>query len=160
MKNNGYNLTRLDISPTDGLDLDERDALEYFFGKNQEEAAELLHQNFTHYIDYLAYMGDRAFYYYLGSVKLYIKKNVNDFLPSDYVELGQELLPICQFKEKTSQSCTPKLNEDFQWIASFIINNLCKILQDDESWVLDSMLISDRKIGNLIKRWKEYSETP
>lgn len=153
MKKADYKLTKSDISPTNGKDLDESHALKYFFEKNQEEAAELLQENFSYYIDSLAYMGDRAFYYYLGSVKLYLEMNEKVFYPSDYVSIARELLLVFQGKKAFSSSFMLRSCDDFQWISSFITSHLYKIISDNESWVTDDMLISDEKIKNLIKRW-------
>ena len=53
-------MSRLDISPSNGLDLDERSALEHFFGKNQEDAVALFEENFGYYAEELTYMGNKA----------------------------------------------------------------------------------------------------
>ena len=153
MKKGEYTLIRSDISPTDGLDLDERFALEHFLGKNQEDAVTLFEENFGYYAEDLTYMGDKAFSYYIGSVKLYLERNEDKFEPSDYVSIAYDLLSVFQYKKESLRSGIQELNEYYLWIVSFIINRLNKIVQDDNSWVVDSDLISERKIRSLIRRW-------
>lgn len=62
-----------DISPTGGVDLDERSVAKIFLGKTQKEAADLFFKNSCHYVDYLRYMGDKAFAYYFPSIIPYLE---------------------------------------------------------------------------------------
>ena len=64
--------TREDISPTLGLDLDERAALEHFFGKTQSEASGLFFENPEYFSDDLMWMGRKAFAFYFPSLEPYI----------------------------------------------------------------------------------------
>ena len=144
-------LTRKDISPTDGVDLDERMALEHFFGKSREEALELLRQDFSYYVEDLTYMGDKAFFYYLGAVKDYLEEGA--FSPSDYVDMARELLGVFQYRE----SLIP--NDDILWIGEHIATRLEEIVRHDESWADEPFLISEKKIRNLTKRWREGTAT-
>lgn len=150
-------VSRLDISPTDGLDLDERFALEHFLGKNQEEAAALLSLDFSYYMEDLSHMGEKAFLYYLGAVRLYLERGEEKFAPSDYVEVAHTLLYVFQGRTESSPSWLQNANDDVSWIVSFIVSRLQKIIQDDESWVVDDMLISDKKIRSIIRRWCRFS---
>ena len=160
MKKREYSLTRLDISPTNGLDLDERTALVHFFGKNQEDAATLFEENFGYYAEDLTYMGNKAFFYYLGSVKSYLESNEDELTPSDYVSIAYDLLIPFQCKKESSLSEALELNEYYRWIVSFVMNNLNNIIQDDNSWIVDPDLISEKKIKSLIRRWGELGYPP
>lgn len=62
-----------EISPTNGLDLDEKSAAEHFFGKSQEEAAALFMDNAAHYEGYLLHMGGVAFAYYFPALLPYLE---------------------------------------------------------------------------------------
>jgi hypothetical protein len=64
--------TREDISPTSGVDLDERAALEHFFGKSQSEAAALFFESPEYFADDLMWMGRKAFAFYFPSLEPYI----------------------------------------------------------------------------------------
>lgn len=64
--------TKEDISPTSGVDLDERAALEHFFGKSQSEAAALFFENPEYFADDLMWMGRKAFAFYFPSLEPYI----------------------------------------------------------------------------------------
>ena len=160
MKKREYSLTRLDISPTNGLDLDERTALVHFFGKNQEDAATLFEENFGYYAEDLTYMGNKAFFYYLGSVKSYLESNEDELTPSDYVSIAYDLLIPFRSKKEASLSEALELNEYYRWIVSFVMNNLNNIIQDDNSWIVDPDLISEKKIKSLIRRWSELGYPP
>lgn len=151
MKKREYPLSRLDISPSNGLNLDERSALEHFFGKNQEDAVALFEENFGYYTEELAYMGNNAFFYYLGSVKSYLERNEGKFAPSDYEGIARDLLVVFQGKKEEIQ----EPNEYYLWIISFVINHLNKIINDDNSWVEDYTLTSEKKLRSLIRRWGE-----
>lgn len=60
--------SKSDISPTLGLNLDERDALSHFFGKNKRDAKLLFEENCSYYTQDLMWMGAVAFNYYLESL--------------------------------------------------------------------------------------------
>ena len=144
-------MSRLDISPSNGLDLDERSALEHFFGKNQEDAVALFEENFGYYAEELTYMGNKSFFYYLGSVKSYLGRNEDQFEPSDYEEIAYDLLGVFQGRKEKIQ----EPNEYYHWIVSFVINHLNKIISDDNSWVVSPGLTSEKKLRSLIRRWGE-----
>lgn len=58
----------LDISPSNGMDLDERTALKHFHGLTQEQATALLRENPLHYLEDFFYMGPVAFAFYVPAV--------------------------------------------------------------------------------------------
>lgn len=75
--------TLLDISPTNGLDLNEKEAVSHFFGKTLCEAVALFHENSIYYLDDLRSMGDKAFAFYLPAFCDYlqsvdVEKNSDD----------------------------------------------------------------------------------
>jgi hypothetical protein len=72
--------TKEDISPTSGADLDERAALQHFFGKSQSEAASLFFESPEYFADDLMWMGRKAFAFYFPSLEPYItsKKSAGD----------------------------------------------------------------------------------
>ncbi|MEM9802684.1 MAG: hypothetical protein AAGA20_20325 [Planctomycetota bacterium] len=77
--------TDREISPTDGLDLDEKSALEHFLGKSVVEAAKLFSEerNLV-YAEDLMWMGPRAFAYYLPAVMPYLR-SVDSYRDSAFV---------------------------------------------------------------------------
>ena len=76
MKTPDYN----DISPTNGIDLDERSAAKIFLGKTQEEAIDIFAKNACLHVDCLRYMGENAFSYYFPAIIPYLEseKSVGD----------------------------------------------------------------------------------
>lgn len=73
-----------DISPTKGLDLDEKCAIEHFLGKSIDEASLLFKDNALYYENDLMHMGGKAFAFYLPSLKPYLESSESD-LDSDIV---------------------------------------------------------------------------
>lgn len=67
--------TAIEISPTNGLDLDEKCALEHFLGKTETEAEKLFFEAAEIYQEDLMSMGDKAFAYYLPALTPYLKSN-------------------------------------------------------------------------------------
>lgn len=67
--------TKLQISPTDGLDLDERYALTHFLGKTADEAARLYFApaNNLPYIEDFEHMGGEALRFYFPTVEPYLR---------------------------------------------------------------------------------------
>ncbi len=83
--------TARDISPSEGVDLDEQWALKHFLGRDVEGALELLRENFLCYEEDLLFMGRRGFEYYLPAVLLYLQElDDDDFV--DEVDLAFNLL--------------------------------------------------------------------
>ncbi len=65
--------TRLQISPTDGLDLDEAWALKNFLGKSFEAAERMfLEEDSFHYIEDLVHMGIEGLRFYLPAAEAYL----------------------------------------------------------------------------------------
>jgi len=53
--------------------LEEEYAVQHFYGKNEEEAAELFFLNSEYYVDDLFWMGVKAYFYYISSAKKYLQ---------------------------------------------------------------------------------------
>lgn len=68
-----------DISPTKGLDLDEKCAVEHFLGKSIDEASLLFKENAFYYGDDLMHMGRIAFAFYLPALKPYLESSESEF---------------------------------------------------------------------------------
>lgn len=52
---------------------DEEYAVQHFYGKNEEEAAELFFLNSEYYGGDLLWMGVKAYFYYISSIKKYLQ---------------------------------------------------------------------------------------
>lgn len=65
-----------DISPTQGIDLDERCAIQHFLGKTREEVLLMIQDDMINYEEDFACMGVLAFCYYMPSI-LQVIKNIN-----------------------------------------------------------------------------------
>jgi hypothetical protein len=68
--------TRLQISPTNGEQLDERTALENFLGKSRTDAARMLFDadaSNLRYIEDFVHMGIEGFRYYFPTVETYLR---------------------------------------------------------------------------------------
>jgi hypothetical protein len=65
--------SNLDISHTNGVNLDERLALEHFLGKTLEEAEELFRENSTYYWEDLMWMGSYGFAFYSEAFFRYLR---------------------------------------------------------------------------------------
>ena len=68
-----------EISPTKGLDLDEKSALKHFLGKSREQARTLFMENAVYYQEYLRYMGARAFAFYFRELIPYLESDKSNF---------------------------------------------------------------------------------
>jgi len=55
--------------------LEEEDAVEHFYGKTIEEASELFFRNSEYYEEDLFWMGFKAYFYYINSIKIYLQSN-------------------------------------------------------------------------------------
>jgi hypothetical protein len=65
-----------DISPTNGLDLDEKCAADHFFGLTIDQAFDTFAGHPEYYLADFLYMGDKAFGYYFPIVIKHIFKDV------------------------------------------------------------------------------------
>lgn len=65
--------TALEISPTNGLDLDEKEAVSHFLGKDVLQAEALFRGNFVHYSNDLHWMGPVALGYYFPAFANYLR---------------------------------------------------------------------------------------
>lgn len=70
--------TREDISPTSGLDLDERVALDHFLGKTQSEASALFFESPEYYADDLLWMGSKGFAFYFPALEPYLRSGESE----------------------------------------------------------------------------------
>ncbi len=86
--------TARDISPTDGVDLDEQYALKHFLGRDVEGALELLREDFLCYHEDLMFMGRRGFEYYLPALLSYMQELTAD----DFVD--EEDLAFCLLESR------------------------------------------------------------
>lgn len=62
-----------DISPTKGLNLDEKVAIEHFLGKSVNAAQALFSENSLYYSGDLMWMGPKAFAYYFPAFAAYLR---------------------------------------------------------------------------------------
>lgn len=65
--------TSRDISPTEGLDLDEKKAIDHFLGKGISDAEALFREHSIYYSNDLLWMGPVAFRFYLPAFTGYLK---------------------------------------------------------------------------------------
>jgi hypothetical protein len=68
-----------EISPSEGLSLDEKAAASHFLGKSSHEAFEMMAKNMLYYLEYFKYMGPKAFSYYFNSLVIYLMSDLNEF---------------------------------------------------------------------------------
>ena len=81
MKFAGTLPTEKDISPTEGLDLDEQCALKHFYGLDQSAALQMFRNDadFLHvYLADFVHMGDTAFDYYLPALVQHLEELPDD----------------------------------------------------------------------------------
>jgi hypothetical protein len=84
-----------DISPTSGLDLDERCALEHFLGLDHAAALEMFRRDseFLHvYLGDFVHMGESAFNYYMASLLQYLDELPDDGFVDEAPEVADYLL--------------------------------------------------------------------
>jgi len=151
-----YVPSRKEISPTNGLDLDEKTALEHFEGLDYRQALNLFRENFDYYIDDLHWMGINAFLYYLKSLNSYLKETdfsdnpLDLFLTSKSILMTFEIMFDRGYKEKIST------NKDACDIRIFIILKLKNICKNYEQLVAnDPILPKLRKIDKLRQKWHQ-----
>lgn len=93
--------TASDISPSGGLNLDERTALQHFLGKNQTEAEVLFRENPLHYSDDLIWMGLVAFKYYFPCFESYLRSPESEKDTDSLISL----IGILECRIDESRSC-------------------------------------------------------
>jgi hypothetical protein len=108
--------TKGEISPTGGLDLDEKVAVANFLGKSMASALELFRQNDVYYSNDLLHMGQYGFQYYFIPFAAYI---LNDEANADTLKSLAELL-------KFRMECCPG---SLSGSRDIIISVLQKIIQ-------------------------------
>ncbi|MDF1839644.1 MAG: hypothetical protein P1V35_17390, partial [Planctomycetota bacterium] len=112
--------TLLEISPTNGLDLDEKCAINHFLGKTRIEASELFMENALHYGEDLMWMGEKAFAYYLPALFPYVRssKSVDD----TWVVTGT--ISILGHRLQYGPSSIELAKESVLWILYYFRDNL------------------------------------
>ena len=120
--------TLLDISPTGGVDLDEKCAMEHFLGKTQEQASALFFENSIYFIDDLRWMGGRAFVYYLPSVIPYLTSPESRG-DSDAVD---SLISILRSRLEDDAECMHDARALVLRVLTLIQDNFPKFEVDDE----------------------------
>ncbi len=151
-----YAPSRKEISPTNGLDLDERTALEHFDGLDYRQALNLFRENFDYYIDDLHWMGIDAFLYYLKSLNIYLEETdfadipLDLFLTSKSILMTFEIMFDRGYKEKIS------INKDACDIRLFIITKLKNICDNYEQLIANDFILPNfRKIDKLRQKWHQ-----
>ena len=87
--------TQKDISPTEGLDLDEQCALEHFYGLDQSTALKMFRDDADYLHVYLAdfvHMGDAGFSYYLPALVQYFDELPDDRFVEDALDASDYVL--------------------------------------------------------------------
>lgn len=64
-----------DISPTNGIDLDEKCAADHFFGLTIDQSYEIFVEHPEYYLNDFLYMGDKGFGHYLPIIAKHILNN-------------------------------------------------------------------------------------
>lgn len=128
--------SREDISPTLGLNLDERSALKNFFGKTLSEAQELFALNALTYGEDIFWMGQKGFQFYFQSFENYV---MSDEANEDYLAI-LALVSILEFRIGT-------LQEEWVWpvVAScvkYCINHFEKFCFGEEAESYERVLFT------------------
>ena len=87
--------TAKDISPTSGLDLDEKYALEHFLGLDHTAALQMFRRDseFLHvYLGDFVHMGESAFNYYVASLIQYLDELPDDRYADEALDVADYLL--------------------------------------------------------------------
>ncbi len=142
--------TLLDISPSNCLDLDEAHAVKMFLGKNHEQALELLRDNFSYYQEDLAFMGSRAFHYYLTSLVTYITDELQSD-PTDFYDTCHSLQTLFSIRLMSHEDRRMMINDTrAQAALQMAITRLAEIEANYEQHILeDNYLESPKKILKL-----------
>ena len=123
--------TKNEISPSNGIDLDERVALSHFYGMHYNQAVKLFEENFTYYINDLLWMGETAFFYYLKSIEIYISKNISEDTPIFLYEVSRSLLDL--FEQRLNNSKKNIKNVSLVNIQNIFIAKINTLLIDNDT---------------------------
>ncbi len=137
--------TLLDISPTNGLSLDEAHAVKMFLGKNHEQALELLRDNFLFYQEDLAFMGPRAFRYYLTSLVTYITEELQSD-PSNFYDTCYSLMTLFSIRLLSHEDRKMMINDTrAQTALQMAITRLTEIEANYEQYILEDRYLKSPK---------------
>ena len=145
--------SKLEISPTDGLDLDEAYAMKVFFGKTLDEARVLMSE-----CDYcseeLASMGPVAFAYYGQVLPSLIQKDLEEQPTDDYIATMIKTLIYCRELwpvNRGASSCAI-----YAELASLLVAHFeCMLEHYDELACDEPMMIAPKKIERQIAYWRK-----
>lgn len=111
-----------DISPTRGLDLDERIALDHFLGRTQSEAARLFFENPLYYESDLKWMGSKAFAYYLPATRPFLEASDS----SGNIEFLDALISTIAIRLKEDPESIRASREHVLAILAYALKNIGK----------------------------------
>ena len=120
--------TDADISPTGGLDLDEKCALDNFLGKSFQEAETLLMENAFYYREDFMCMGGKAFSFYFPAFFIYLKSPESN-QDSDAVNA---ILGIVEFRLEWDLPSIKIVQYVILEMLNFILENYSKFDIDSE----------------------------
>lgn len=150
----------LDISPTNRLDLDENCAVENFYGKNIDEAYEMISKNFMAYIDDFMSMGFLAFEYYSNALLRYFQEKEHSYTAVPYdVQIILSILKI-QVKEDGIA-----INLNVIELIKLSLNNLANYMEwriehkNDEAYY-EYYCHSSQELKALLTKLKSYLPPP
>jgi len=141
--------TFADISPTKGLSLDEKVAVEHFLGKSVEMAQALFKENSIYYAGDIMWMGTKAFAYYFPAFASYL---VSEDARGDADALNS-LVGLLTFR---SENDPESIN-----LASRVIDTcIDSCLAEYEKFSVDAKIYGDLR-GELLKirRAKQANQT-
>lgn len=119
------------ITPTLGLNLDERTAAENFLGKTREEAERMFCESAIHYGEDLMWMGSEAFRYYFPAFEAYVKSPAST---GDWSAVTQLLITM----DHRIKICGEQdLLNEFREVVPYCLANLSKFDLESDPALLD-----------------------
>jgi len=135
-----------DISPTSGLDLDERCALEHFHGLDQSQALSTFRRDpdMIHvFLDDFVHMGIRAFEYYVPSISQYI----DGLRDKEFIEEAPEIADYLLIRFSSDDNISKEMS-----------NLIGKIHERIQKVPTDYMLRLPARIADALKKYKESDQ--
>jgi len=114
--------TLLEISPSNGLDLDEKEAVAHFLGKDVLEAEALFRDNFVHYSNDLHWMGPVAFGYYFPAFASYL----NSAESAGYGDVVNSLLVLLEIRMNSDAASLIPVKDKLLCCLDYCIDNYSK----------------------------------
>ncbi|MGH7956781.1 MAG: hypothetical protein ACREH8_07190 [Opitutaceae bacterium] len=114
--------TALEISPTNGLDLDEKEAVAHFLGKSVLEAEALFRDNFVHYSNDLHWMGPVAFGYYFPAFANYLRSAES----AGYGDAVNSLIVLLEIRMTNDAASLVSVKEELLGCLDYCIGNYSK----------------------------------